>query len=538
MRRWLRHGVGLCAVAGLLVLATHAGAATSELTMKRTDQVKPGDGNRASVVRNVVRYARSQSFFQQIGGKGRVHGPEPPAGTPEFSKVIEKEPAKYNSEHPFRGVAKLGSQYFGFVFDTDPPKKPKEEKKADEDKTKDDEKKDAKEKKGFAAALAKAITAEARKKENPDVATYSRLYFDLNHNGDLTDDKVIEAEKPRIHDFGDSYYYNASFPVTNVTIDVDGTKVEYAFSMRAGGQIGKKMSSMSYVNASLSAAAFREGKITFDGKDYVVALVDFNSNGRFDDATEIPKGVRGPRGSVYPTPGDMLYLIDAEGKLKSMSPYDPTQNDYAHFVGKLVRVGDGFHGLKISPAGDELTIDSETVPVGFVSNPNGDYQAIVYGPGGLLKAVGDDSGKAPLPAGEWKLMAYTIRHVEQPKEEPEAKDEEKKDDSSKENAKPAKKRPVRPRVSIVSARAMGDYEPVKVVEGETIELPFGGPYKPVVDVQYRSGQNSVSLGLTLTGIVGESCSDMEINGRQPAEPTFIITTADGKEVATGKFEYG
>ena len=39
-------------------------------------------------------------------------------GTPEFSKVISKEPSAYNSQHPFRGVAKLGSQHFGFVFDT------------------------------------------------------------------------------------------------------------------------------------------------------------------------------------------------------------------------------------------------------------------------------------------------------------------------------------------------------------------------------------------------------------------------------------
>ena len=53
-------------------------------------------------------------------------------GTPEFSKVISKEPSTYNSQHPFRGVAKLGSQYFGFVFDTAPKGDAKEEKRRGE----------------------------------------------------------------------------------------------------------------------------------------------------------------------------------------------------------------------------------------------------------------------------------------------------------------------------------------------------------------------------------------------------------------------
>ena len=35
---------------------------------------------------------------------------------PKFSEIIKKEP-QYVAEHPFRGVAKLGSQYYGFAFD-------------------------------------------------------------------------------------------------------------------------------------------------------------------------------------------------------------------------------------------------------------------------------------------------------------------------------------------------------------------------------------------------------------------------------------
>ena len=36
--------------------------------------------------------------------------------------------------------------------------------------------------------------AKATAETPPSATAFNRLYFDLNHNGDLTDDKVIEAE--------------------------------------------------------------------------------------------------------------------------------------------------------------------------------------------------------------------------------------------------------------------------------------------------------------------------------------------------------
>ena len=36
---------------------------------------------------------------------------------PDFAEVVKKEP-EYAAKQPFRGVAALGSQHFGFVLDT------------------------------------------------------------------------------------------------------------------------------------------------------------------------------------------------------------------------------------------------------------------------------------------------------------------------------------------------------------------------------------------------------------------------------------
>ena len=66
-----------------------------------------------------------------------------------YRKAVHKEPPEFESEHPVRGVAKLGTGQFGFVLDA----------------------------------------------AEPDAKGYARLYFDINRNGDLTDDDVIDACK-------------------------------------------------------------------------------------------------------------------------------------------------------------------------------------------------------------------------------------------------------------------------------------------------------------------------------------------------------
>ena len=113
----------------------------------------------------------------------------------------------------------------------------------------------------------------------------------------------------------------------------------------------------------------------------------------------------------------MLYLIDPDAVVdRRANPYDPSSNEALHYVAKQVNLGGRFFDLTITPAGDELTLEPSSIPIGHVTNPNKGYRAIVYGEQGFLKVVGDESGKAPLPVGEWKLASYTIDRtvVDQP----------------------------------------------------------------------------------------------------------------------------
>ena len=62
--------------------------------------------------------------------------------------------------------------------------------------------------------------------------------------------------------------------------------------------------------------------------------------------------------------------------------------------------------------------------------------------------------------------------------------------------------------------------PVTVREGETTTLPFGPPYKLMVEASGRGG-TTVSLALKIVGTAGEVCNNMMVDGKRP-----------------GNFEYG
>jgi hypothetical protein len=531
MRKWSRYLVGVVAVTGLVVHVTHAGAETCTLEMKTVDTSSRTSSSGQSAG-YLARSTYPQSFHQRLGGpQGMIVGPN--RGSNKFSNVIKKEPAEYVTDTPFRGVAALGSQHYGFVLDVAAAEKDEDEEKDNEDDKEAEEKKEAEG--SLLSRLSKALVPAAPPQPKVKGVSYTRLYFDLNHNGDLTDDEVIEATSSRAYS---TSMTRSAFPMVELTIDVDGKKLDYAFTFSVYSNVS---SNYAYANASLSSAAYREGEITFDGKKRRIVLIDFNSNGRFDDTAVIDDRIRRSNDTVYATMGDMLY-IDPQASRTYRNPYDATSCGDQYQVDKLICIDGRFFNLKIDPSGETLSLEPSSVPVGYVTNSSQGFRAIVYGDQGMLEIAPDDSGKAPLPEGEWKLLSYTIEQIDTPKPDSEAqkKDEEKSVldilGSFLTTVTPSTKRPG---TTLVSARATRDFDPVKVVKGETAEMRFGPPYKPKVSAQpIRPGQSSISLSMSLVGCGGEVCSGLRVNGRQPSAPEFTISTKDGEEVAAGKFKYG
>lgn len=504
MRKWSRICAGIVAVVGLLALVTSSGAETCKLETKRVDTTASFTAGRLPM-EFYFRQARPQSIFMQIGGPGRLVPQQ--TGIAAFEKVIKKEPSKYESETPFKGVVKLGSKDYGFVFDTSP-----------QDTKDGEEAKDKAKAKSKVAGLA-----------------YNRLLFDLNGNGDLTDDKVIEATATPSARTTASYS-RSSFPATDLKIDVDGAELNYAFAASVYANVS---SQFSYANASITAAAYLEGEMTIAGKEHRVVVVDYNSNGRFDDQSEVNKNIRSSNGAVYPTMGDMLYIIDPSSSPSTIAnPYDPTSNSFQHYVGKLVNFGGQFFNLSIAADGQKLTLEPSPLETGRVINANKGFSALVYGDAGFVKITGDDSGVATLPEGEWRLASYSISRIATQ----EKSDKEKKDGGSSMIGTLTRaltgNASKQPRPSLISAYGQRDSDPVRVVKGETVKMPFGAPFKPVVQASFAKGQKTARLSMSLVGAGGETANNLLVNGSRPGNPKFTITTEDGTEVASGEFEYG
>ncbi len=512
-------GWGVVAI-GLLGPVAHANGESCSLEMKKVDTSNTSSDTR------LYRATSSQSFYHPVARGVRVRD----NSAQEFAETIKKEPEAYRAEFPVRGVVKFGTLKFGYALDTSVEPVKEKEDKADA--------KEAEEKKSESvlSALSKVLTGDTKKAEEETTpfkpVPYDRLYIDTDRDGDLTDEEVIEASSTR--NDSNNRYYSCNFPRIDLPIEVESVPVDYAITLSTMAYGDDKFG---YVNGSFQAGAYREGEITLDGKKRRLVLIDFNGNGRFDDPSTFRDSAGSSSERVYTIRGDRLY-VDPDMNASGRSAYDVTSADDMFAVGSLLCLDGRFYKMTVSPSGDKLTLEPADLDVGYVTNAVGNYRAVIYGDLGLIKIQSDESGKAPVPAGSWKLMNYTLDRTGYEEKKAKEKNEEPsilgvltEALGTDDNGRP-------PRRTVVAASGTNRYKAVDVKEDETVELPFGPPYRPEVDVQYRRGADQVSLGMSLVGSAGEVCTSMYVNGSRPGKPQFTITDPEGNKVAEGVFEYG
>jgi hypothetical protein len=492
---------GMAVVCGLLAAETRA--ETCKLQLKRLPPrgeiftpgllTLPPAAPQDPGVEYVWRAVSPQSFFMQIMAKGTKNPQET-----EFLKIVRKEP-KYNSPQPIRGVVTLGSDKYCFALDA----------------------KDAK------------------------AGGYNRLYFDLKHSGDLSDQKPIDAAAGDEKEPANPTNV-AQFPRVDLVVNADGAKVDYSFYFQVYWQ---DAGPFKYASASLTAAVYREGDITLDGKKHHLILVDANSNGRFDDPITPVETTASTGGAIYHTPGDTL-LVDPDLKNVESVGYSRSST-YDHPVSKLLAIDGRFYDAKFTAAGDSLTLTPCRAPLGRVTTPHEGLQALLYGDLGVLRITCDKSQPLVLPAGKWRLLEYTIDRTGWQPPPAAAKEKE------KETARPSapehslltalweaitgqsdSAEPVmRNGPTMVAAAATMACPTVQVRAGETVTLPFGPPYKPVVTA-FPMDAKQARLQLSLVGAAGEACNNLLVNGGRPPKPQFTIKTPKGEVVQSGSFEYG
>ncbi|OHB69868.1 MAG: hypothetical protein A2V70_02240 [Planctomycetes bacterium RBG_13_63_9] len=513
----------LAAAVALFVVLAAASAETVNLELKR---LEPLD--------RVYRANSPQTFSMQVGLN------RPDAQADEFAKIVKKQPEKYNSESPLRGVATLGSGQYAFVLDQkaeEPKEEPQEEPAEEPTEEKSAEEQSDQQK------------PEQTKPKVERPKAYDLLYFDLNHNGDLTDDEPIEGTVPQsraaavrrslplAYSMVPSASSSCTFPRVDLTIDVDGTEAEYAFFLTSQSSTRR---TTRLVSAFLMAAAYRAGEITINGESKRVALIDSNSNGRFDDGPMIDERIRESTGRLYPRYGDWLLIDPAESGRNLTAA--------RHFVAKLLTIDGEFYDMAVSPAGDKLTLTPCSAATGRLTSPNSGLEVTLYSDKGILNVTCNESEPTPCPEGTWNLVSCTINRTEEKKPDDQEQTmlevKPKEGDAKEQSSPPAMARAMmaaraRSNLTRLSAYGTVDCKPIEVRAGETTVLPFGPQYKPIVKSSSRiEAGKTAQLGLSLLGAGGETCSSLMVDGKRPDKPTFTISTPDGEELTTGSFEYG
>ena len=319
--------------------------------------------------------------------------------------------------------------------------------------------------------LSDALGAVPPKKPDAKIDTFTRLYFDRNHNGDLTDDLVIEATSST----GSATRSQSVFPPVELTIETDGEQYPYAFTIQTTAYAG---TGYSYARAYLRPACYREGDVELDGKKVHAVLVDYNANGRFDDVTVVDGTRRSSLGALYPTYGDSLYLESS----RASEDQEETAINFARcYVGKVLCVEGKLYSMKIRPDGGKLDLAPSSLPTGQVATTLHGFQATFCSELGVVEVSCDDSGRATLPAGEWTLIAYTLTPPKAP--EPPAKEGEEGEEAAK---KPVGR-------TMLSARTTKEVAPIQVAEGKATDLKFGPPFEPRVNGDRRLARQGQSF---------------------------------------------
>jgi hypothetical protein len=361
---------------------------------------------------------------------------------------------------------------------------------------------------------------------------YNRIYFDANANKDLTDDPIADGKEEMD---SQGRYCRVKFGGVETTIEAEGKRLPYSLRPEllltnllqyAESNLDQK-NLPRYVNCTLRSNCAYTGEFNLEGRTYSVTVADTNGNGSFNDVFEIRKFPI-PRRLAMSAQGDSFY-ISSDGKLDTIDRL---------VYGDWLIIGDKLFKVTINPAKGTMTLTPEKENLFSVrlamlperlslSTEDGKNCIMMFQPAETIM----------IPAGRYRLFSYEI-----------FKEDEQGD------------------LWRLCANGTTDTPYFTVGEKDSAVLEFGEPYVPAITIpnrqqgitvtvqgQTRRLSSRASLGLNIEGKGNEFIIDLsrikgdktkiplsqkKNFGHRPAEPTYVITKADGEVVTKGFFEYG
>jgi len=349
---------------------------------------------------------------------------------------------------------------------------------------------------------------------------YDLLYVDANGNGDLSDDPPVSGTRGGMHA---SFFSQTSHRFSGVRALVrHGAQAEpWSFSacyyvghsfIRAGPN--KTPTSHTYSGMYVTSAGYCEGAVEVDGKRLRVAVVDADSNGRFDDYIRVPKAASGRLSS---SGGDYV-LIDANRDGRYANELAAAE---VLGYGRYVLLGGRCYEVQVAASGRSLTLSPTAAPLGSLSRAGGGaFVASFLTPRDGMLYVRSAGGPATVPAGSYRLFGCSFVRKDQTG-------------------------------AVWKAEARGTWAaaPIQVAAGRTTVAKCGPPLKVAVAATRSGGSPADPLKpgstarlslLSITGQGGETygAGDITRDGKRVSPPTFKVVSAAGDTVVSGSFRYG
>jgi len=332
--------------------------ASCKLELIRLTQLPPGKERPKDEI--LLRPGGRVLLNADLGDKGEQHRN---AVEKEFRDAIQKEPGEYQATHPVRGVTTLGGREYGFVFD----------------------------------------------KQSKNSQDYDRLYFDLNGNGDLTDDVPIDVPEYRQgYCSGDERYTLCDFPRVDIKISAEETQWDYSFWLWV--ELKHRGEEVVSLNSMLFPAAYRKGEITLAGKQHAIILLDRNAHGRFDVPVYFPREPDMFSDSLM----RKFEMEILEGTEILFDPDPPTERylgaeyrgEHRQFLSKMNVLGGRFYNIKVQPGGDELTCTPIEAPLGEIVVSQMPCNLWLINKQGFLALDFQEDIPTEIPAGVWRLLYW------------------------------------------------------------------------------------------------------------------------------------
>ena len=248
-------------------------------------------------------------------------------------------------------------------------------------------------------------------------------------------------------------------------------------------------------------AGYMAGEVRVAGQTYRLAVVDGNTDGRYDAALDL-SAARPPSHDTLAFDCDRDGLFAAQdyrgpGEILPMLP--------------LLQVKDAYYTVAPAPDGSSVRLEKADPKCGTLDVGSTDVALTLMSSAGVVVRLGGSQGKWQVPAGKCRAMFLVITRT----------------DSA--GAK----------WTLMSSRNMGALADLDVRPGETLSVKVGPPLALKVVAEGQEGRR-VRISASLKGQAGEEYAEsiFLLKDGHDAPPTLRIFDEAGKALASTAFGFG